>query len=175
MAGEVMASQVLETAERMERDAARFYRRAAGMCDDPRLCKLFAELAQWEKGHAQTFAGMRERLVAGDGEFGIGDLELAVASARPAETPLPPVFGACNHPSRELPCNPTKADVLRLAIRKEQDTIAYYTGLREFVLGPDDIEVIKQIIEEEKRHVRILTQSLEMLNRRPNHPYEADG
>jgi len=44
--------------------------------------------------------------------------------------------------------------------------IAYYTGLREFVLGKNNVQVLKDIIREENRHLKILTQSLEQIGRR---------
>jgi rubrerythrin len=50
--------------------------------------------------------------------------------------------------------------VLKLALKKERYTIAYYTALTEFTLGPENLKVIQSIVQEEKRHVRILAQSL---------------
>jgi hypothetical protein len=64
-------------------------------------------------------------------------------------------------PARELTGREGKAEVLPMAIRNEKAAIAYFTGLTEFVLGEDNIEVIKDILGEEERHVRILTQSRE--------------
>ncbi len=74
-----------------------------------------------------------------------------------------PVFGERADPSKELTGRETKADVLRMAIGKEKDTIAYYTSLKEFVLSAEDVAAIKKILQEEDRHVRILTQSLEQV------------
>ncbi len=53
MTCELTAFEVLEIAEKMEREAARFYRKAAGMYHDPSLSKLFSDLAQWEKRHVR--------------------------------------------------------------------------------------------------------------------------
>ena len=65
-------------------------------------------------------------------------------------------------PKDDLTGRETKVDVLRMAIRKEKDSIAYYTSLKEFIPG-GDVQTIKDIIAEEDRHVRILTQSLEQM------------
>ncbi|OHB67760.1 MAG: hypothetical protein A2Y76_00445 [Planctomycetes bacterium RBG_13_60_9] len=159
MAEELNACEVLDIAETMERNAARFYRKAAGVCDDSKLCKLFVELAQWEKRHVQMFAEMRDRLSKPSGKSGRFALEQVKGSV--AEPLTPPVFGGADDPADELAGNPTKSDVLKMAIRKEEDTIAYYTGLREFVPGQNNTQVIQGIIEEERRHVRLLAQSLE--------------
>lgn len=160
MKHELTAYEVLEIAEWMERNAAKFYRRAAGTCDDARTCKLFAELAQWEKRHVQIFAEMKDAL--SERTWELGRFEPGrVEPPRPQKAPA--VFGDRDDPSHELPADATKADVLRMAIRKEQDSIAYYRCLTEFVLGETNVDVIKDIIREEQKHVRILTQSLDQI------------
>ncbi len=79
-----------------------------------------------------------------------------------ARTPTA-VFPDRADPEGDLTGRETKADVLRMAIQKEKDSIAYYTSLKEFVPGRRDVQAIKDIIDEEDRHVRILTQSLEQM------------
>jgi rubrerythrin len=74
--------------------------------------------------------------------------------------PAPAVFGAHADPARTLTGRESKADVLRLALRNEEYTIAYYTSLVEFTLGAHNLEAIQEIIREEQRHVKILTQAL---------------
>lgn len=152
MTRELTAFEVLEIAEKMERDAARFYRKAAGMYNDAKISKLFAELAQWEKRHIQVFAEMKDRFSEQRWELGGFDLD---------RVDVPPaVFGDSSDPAKELTGNETRTDVLKLAIKKERHTIGYYTALTEFTLGQDNIEAVKAVLEEEKRHVRILAQSL---------------
>lgn len=160
MTRELTAYEVLEIAERMERNAAKFYRKAAGMCDDPRICRLFSELAQWEKRHVRVFAGMKEHL--SEQMWELGQFEPDRVDVSPASAP-PAVFGDRDQPSQEMVPGRSKADILRMAIQKEKDAIAYYTSLGELVLGEGNIEMIDDIIREENRHVRILTQSLEQI------------
>ena len=157
MARELTPAEVLQIAEEMERRAARFYRKAAGMYHNPSMSKLCSELAQWEKRHAQIFADMKGRLTEPVGESGRLDLgrtdtgRLGVPST---------VFQESSEPAKELTGTETRADVLRMALQKERHTIGYYTSLTEFALGPDNIKVIRNIIQEEQQHVRILAQSL---------------
>jgi rubrerythrin len=160
MTRELTGYEVLDIAEKMGRNAAGFYGRAAGMYDDPKISRLFSELAQWEKRHTQIFAEMKEHLSGQTWELGQYGAERPKAPAPQVPTT---VFGDRADPSRELTGDEAKADVLRRAIQKEKDTIAYYTSLKEFVLGDDSVEAIKEIIREEDRHVRILTQSLEQI------------
>lgn len=160
MTRELTGYEVLEIAEKMERNAAGFYRKAVGLYDDPRISKLFSELAQWEKRHVEIFAQMKQHLSSQS--YQLGQYGSERGSETGSRTPAA-VFADHADPSKELTGRETKADVLRLAIRKERDTIAYYTSLREFVLGAEDVAAIREIIQEEDRHVRILTQSLEQI------------
>ncbi len=157
MTRELTPLEVLQMAIEMERHAARFYRKAAGMYHDPRLSKLFSELAQWEKGHVQIFTDMKDRFSGPAWESGRLDLDRVSAEQLGAPSA---VFQEKSEPAKELTGAETRADVLRLALQKERYTIGYYTSLTEFALGADNIKVIRSIIQEEQRHVRILAQSL---------------
>lgn len=158
MTRELSPFEVLQIAEEMERNAAEFYRKAAGMYHDPSLSKLFSELAQWESRHMEVFAEMKnhfaERTWEG-GRFGLDRVNVPRLEMPPA------VFSEQSDPAQELTGHETRADVFRLALQKERYTIGYYTTLTEFALGEENLKTIKSILQEEKRHVRILTQSLE--------------
>ncbi len=149
---EMAGREVLEIAEQIERNGVKFYRRAAGLCDDDRISTLFVQLAQWEAKHEGIFRRMRQCLTAGHPEPGRADAHDLAGLA---------VFGIQPDPSRELTGEESRADVLRIAIEKEKDSIVYYTGLKDFVPQETDRQVVEEIIQEEMKHVRILTQSLE--------------
>ena len=157
MTRELTVFEVLKIAEEMERQAARFYRRAAGMYKDPAIRKLFSELAQWEKRHVQVLADMKDHFSEQAGERGRFDLDRVELSR--LDVP-PAAFNEHREPAKELAGDETRADMLKLAIKKERYTIGYYTGLTEFALGQDNIKAIRSIVQEERRHVRILMQSL---------------
>ncbi len=164
MARGLTAYEILEIAEKMERNAAEFYRRAAGLCHDPKVSKLFHELAQWERHHIQIFVEMKEQL--SEKSWQLGYYQPGRSRSPRPQVPAPPVFSDQADPARELTGHENKIDVLVLAIQKEEYVIAYYTSLREFVLGRNSVEVLKDIIHEENRHLKILTQSLEQIGRR---------
>ena len=164
MAKEFGVDEVLEVAERMERNAVKFYRKAAGLCDDPKISRLFIDLARWERQHARVFTDMRDRLPGPNWQPGRYVLDLD--DRFPTESPLPLVFSDNEYPLNGLVGGPTKAEVLRTAIQKEKDTITYYMGLKEFILGHHNIQVVKAVIREENQHVRILMQSLEQIPER---------
>lgn len=162
MDGELSAFDVLEIAEKIERNGAKFYRRAAGLIKDPDISTLFVNLAQWESRHIEVFRQMKERLSRQRWEQGelvpqrIGLPESQVMAGLA-------VFGVQPDPADELRGHETKADVLRMALEKEKDSIVYYAGLKDFVADQTDKDLIDEVIEEEKKHVRILMQSLEQV------------
>lgn len=158
MSRELTGAEVLGVAEKMEQNAARFYRRAAGMYKDPKISKLFSDLAQWEKRHVEVFAEMKKRL--SQQAWGIGHYGAERSSSSGSQTPVP-VFPDGADPAKELTGRETKADLLRKAIAKEKESIACYTSLMESVPDKEDVQAVKEILDEEERHVRILTQSLE--------------
>jgi len=140
----------------MERSAAGFYRKAAGMYQDPKTSKLFSDLAQWEKRHIEVFAEMKKRLSDQSWELGQYGGERGGPSKPEPSTASADRSG----PSQDLTGRETKAEVLRIALQKEKDSIAYYAGLKGAAPCAEDAKTIQDIIEEEERHVRILTQSL---------------
>ncbi len=154
--------EVLEIAERIERNGAKFYRRAAAISTDSDISTLLVQLAQWESQHVKVFRDMKEHSVEQKWEIGdvtpgrVGGLD-ARALAGLA------VFGLQPNPADELTGQETRADVLRMAIEKEKDSIVYYTGLKDLIPSAPDRKVIEEIIQEEMKHVRILAQSLEQI------------
>ena len=103
---------------------------------------------------------MKQRLSGRLWELGQYGQERGTA-ARPQ---LPaPISADRAGPSRDLTGRETKAEVLQIALGKESDSIAYYTGLQGYVSRVEDVETVRDIIEEEERRVRILTQSLEQV------------
>jgi len=157
---EFNAFEAFEIAERIERNGARFYRRAAELFDDPGLAKLFLELAGWEKGHEQLFADMRKQLFQQSSElrtFRPDDRLLPEAQAMAGLA----VFGIKADPDEELTGKETRVEVLTKAVQKEKDSIVYYTGLKDFIPTRAGKDKIDDIITEEMRHIRILNQSLQ--------------
>jgi len=156
------AEEILEIAAQLERNGARFYRRAAELTTDPGAKALFTSLAQMEDEHEGVFAKFvdpqaRARL------FGEADEEVvqylrALAGGRLFQ----------EDETAALSAGMSVADILRRAIAIEKEAIAYYQALREVVpsdLGRDQIEAL---VREEMRHVTLLTVRLEALGAKPD-------
>lgn len=162
MAVEINVSEVFEIAEKIERNGAKFYRKAAELFDDFNIRSLFQELAGWELRHEQIFTRMRKQLSESGYEVKTpkskDDLFLDAQTMAGLA-----VFGIKPDPSEVFSGKMNKHDIIKIAIEKEKDSIVYYTGLMGFV--PDQIgkDKIDDIIKEEMHHIRILKQSLEQL------------
>jgi len=160
---EVPGCEILEIAEKIERNGAKFYRRAAGVCEDPSICALFVDLAQWEMRHVGVFREMKERLA----KQNWGPPRLDRPGAGPSDSQLlagMAVFAVHPDPEEELTGQESRADVLKLALEKEKDSIVYYSGLKNFVSNEAERTIVTDIIQEEMKHVRILMQSLAQLD-----------
>jgi rubrerythrin len=157
---ELSAFEILDIAGQIERNGAKFYRRAAQLFDGESIQKLFLDLARWEETHIRIFADMTEALSEQNwesGDFEPRRLDLPDAQVMAGLA----VFGIRPNPAEELTGNEEVANVLKMAIEKEKDSIVYYTGLKDFVPSQAGRAKIDEVIVEEMRHVRILSQSLQ--------------
>ncbi|HIJ54026.1 MAG TPA: ferritin family protein [Planctomycetes bacterium] len=154
------AFEIFEIAEKIERNGAKFYRRAAELFDDSRTRNMFLQLADWETTHEQVFADMRKELSAQGPELRTFEPENSVVFDAQSMAGLA-VFGNMMDPSEELTGKESITDVLKSAIEKEEDSIVFYTGLEAFIPASADKDRIGDIIREEMHHVRILNESLE--------------
>jgi len=152
------AVEAFEIAEQIERNGAAFYRQAAKLFDGSDAGRLFAELAGWEVKHEQILAQMR---------MALSDESPVMSTFDPQDAPLDAkamaglaAFGLGADPAEQLAGCKTKADALKFAVRKEKDTVVYYTGLKGFV-PPPAASKVDDIIGEELRHIRIISEALE--------------
>jgi rubrerythrin len=149
---------VFEIAEQIERNGAKFYRRAAEISDDPDAHKMFLRLAEWEVEHERIFAHMKKQLPEPNEESGtlghqdtLPDPKVMAGLA---------VFGLRSDPAPELDDRQSAETIVRRALEKEKDSIVFYEGLKDFVPAGADRDKIDDIIREEMRHIRILYESL---------------
>lgn len=159
MVAEFNAFEVFEIAERIERNGAKFYRRAAELFDDSRVHNMFLKLAEWELVHEKVFANMRKELSEQGPEMrtfkAVNDVVFDAQSMAGLA-----VFGNRINPAAELSGKESIKDILKCAIEKEKDTIVFYTGLKDFVSAEAGNDKIADIIKEEMHHVRILNEAL---------------
>ena len=162
MESKYSASEVLEIAERIERNGAAFYRKAADLFPDEKIQEVFLNLAEWEASHERIFTDMRRQIHKGFGE----PEDFDPATYMPEKPKLMAslaVFAVGPDAGEVLVGIEDKEEILKRALKLEEDTIVFYSGLKSFAKDAGTAGQIDKIIEEEQLHIRILNQSLEQL------------
>lgn len=57
----------------------------------------------------------------------------------------------------------TKEEILKDAIRRSNETIIFYQGLKDFAKGLASEDVIGKLIREENRHIQLINEQLKQL------------
>ena len=152
--------EVLQIAEKIEHNGAKFYLKTAERFDDPEVRDTCYKLANWKARHEKILAQRRKRFSEKTGEFGTFDPDNYVLSNPRVMAGLA-VFatepGTLKGPLR-LEDRP---QIFKDAIRRAKEAIVFYDGLKDFTRDPACKETIDAIIKEETRHIRLLTEELE--------------
>jgi len=151
------AAEILEMAEEIERNGAKFYRKAAESIDDKKTRQFLLDLAVMEDNHEKTFKEMKNKLsdteqrpVTFDPDHEAVLYLRAMADGH--------VFDIKADPSQKLTGNETPEDIFRMALKAERDSIVFYVGLKAFV--PAEIGKVEDIIAEEMAHIVTLNQKM---------------
>jgi len=153
------ADEIFEIAEQVERNGARFYRRAAQGFTDSRARQKLLDLATTEDQHEKVFAAMRAELSDQERQPPAPDPwgEVAWYLQGIADGH---VFDVKADPTKRLTGKETREEILRMAIGIEKDSIVLYLGMRDIVpdrLGKDRVDAI---IKEEMGHIAVLSNEL---------------
>jgi rubrerythrin len=156
------ADEIFEMAEQIERNGAKFYRKAAEGFEDTGTRDTLLNLASWEDEHLRIFSEMRAELPDKNRGWEMFDPEGQTAMYLRAMADGH-IFDAKTDPSESLTGNETLEEIYRTALGLEKDSIVFYQGIREMVperLGKDKID---DVIKEEMKHVTILSNQLAAL------------
>ena len=155
------ADEIFEMAEEIERNGARFYRKAAETADGDTK-KMFLDFAVMEDGHEATFAAIRKELNESesmqtsfdpDGEAALYLQSMADAYGSEGKVSVDESLTGCES------CE----EIVTIAIGAEKDSVAFYVGLKDIVpdrLGKDKVD---GIIKEELAHITTLNNKLASL------------
>ena len=154
------ADEVLEMAEQIERNGAKFYRAAAEKFSSVR--QMLLDLASMEDEHEKTFKDMRAQLSGREQE------PMAFDPDNEARMYLQVVadghvFDTKEDPAEQLKGKDKPEDVLRTAINMEKESIAFYAGLKECVPPRAGRDKVEGIIREEFGHIATLSEKLSAL------------
>ena len=152
--------EVLQIAEKIEHNGAKFYLKTAERFDDPEIRDTCYKLANWKARHEKILAQRRKRFSEQTGEFGTFDPDNYVLSNPRVMAGLA-VFatepGTLKGPLKIE----DRPQIFKDAIRRAKEAIVFYDGLKDFTRDIASRETIDAIIKEEKRHIRLLTEELE--------------
>jgi rubrerythrin len=149
------ADEIFEIAEEVERNGAKFYRKAAKNASDKQIKDTLLQFAAMEDAHEVTFAAIRSEIqseISYDPE-GVAALYLqAIADANGFEGKV--------SPDEELTGSESIEEVIKIALRAEKESVAFYVGLKDIVAADDGKARVDAIIKEEMVHVAQLTNML---------------
>ena len=153
------ADEVFEMAEQIERNGARFYRKAADGAAGETAREFMLRLAAMEDEHEKTFADMRATLSAPERKPMVFDPEGETGIYLDAMADGY-VFDVRTDPSEKLSGDESVEDVLKTAIGLEKESVVFYEGMKQMV--PDDAGKGKLdgIIREELGHIALLSREL---------------
>jgi rubrerythrin len=151
--------EVLEIAEQVDHKGAKFYLKTAERFADPHVRDLYYRLAGWKAKHEKMWAQMRKRFSEKTGEFGTFDPDNYVLSNPQVMAGLA-WSGAKHDAIGELTGKETKKQVIMDAIRRSQEVVTFYQGLKGFARDPAGKGVIDRMLRQENRQIRLLQQEL---------------
>jgi rubrerythrin len=153
MAFDFNADDVLKIAEQIEENGVVFYNKASEAIADSYYKKFLLDLSTMEVFHKKTFAGMRAAL---------SDAETKPTVFDPSEESVLYLKSLADlrvFYNKEMDTT-TIENILKAAIEAEKDSIVFYLGMKDLVpvkLGKDKIDAI---INEEKKHIIMLSKEL---------------
>jgi len=159
------ADEVLQMAEQIEINGAKFYRYAAELKTDSRTQATLLDLAAMEDRHYDTFTEMRARLSPEQREDQVFDphQELPLYLRAMADRR---VFDVYADPTERLSGLESMEDILYLALGMEKDSVVFYIGLKDIVPAELGREQVEAIIKEEMSHISIVSGRLRAIAER---------
>ena len=152
------ASEVLEIAEQIKSNAARFYYKTVESFADLEIRDMLLELANWETRYEDVFADMRKQLPKRGQETTASEFEYYTLPNVRAMAGLT-VFAIKPYPPRRLTGRESKQEILKKAVKKEMDIIVFFHGLKDYFARDQTArDEIDDIIKEQMRLIEILKQ-----------------
>lgn len=152
------ANDILQMAEKIERNGAAFYKECAGNIADPAAVELLEKLAAMEDDHERTFANIRSELSAREKESTTfdpdGDAVLYLKALADTKVFFEKSIDTSN-----------MEDILKSAITAEKDSIVFYLGMKDLVPADLGTARVDAIIKEEMAHIKLLSNELVALKK----------
>lgn len=152
------ANDIFDVAESIERNASEFYRETSERISDEATRKVLLDVASLEDGHLKIFQRMRRKFHHEEGVF---IYELDDRSAMYLQT-MADARGweGRKSPLEELSGQETAREIIEIALNAENESVAFYCGLKNLVATQTDREIVEKIILEELGHISVFLQRL---------------
>ncbi len=151
--------EILQMAEQIERNGSTFYRKAAAISTSSRSAQFFLKLAAMEDEHEKIFSSMRADLRQEERKIYIPDPEDQAKAYLQAWADAH-VFDVRTNPAERMSGKEKPEDILLWAISQEKESIVFYLGIKEAVPERFGRKKVDEIIQEEMRHIAILSKEL---------------
>jgi len=150
------AEETLKIAIEIEKNGREFYEGMLEETEDDEIREVFSDLANQEVKHRETFEEMLGDVEMEEGpdlnSLLYGELEDSYLSALADSK----VFTPANENIKEAKSVNSRDELLSIAISLEKDTILYYYEILQNAKNSDDQDLIMDVIDEEKSHVKRL-------------------
>jgi rubrerythrin len=156
------ANEIFEMAEEIERNGAKFYRKAAENASDKQTKQMLLDMADMEDGHLKTFQEMREELSGREKEPMVFDPDNQAAQYLQAMAYARGMEGR-KGPTEKLTGNETIKEILDIAVDSENESVVFYLNLKDLVPIKAGRNKVEAIILEELSHITILLKKLKAL------------
>jgi len=156
------ADEIFEMAEKIERDGAAFYRQAAKNAADGKTKQMFLDLASMEDKHLKTFQEMRKQLGDREKEETVFDPDNEAAMYLQTIAKGHGWEGKKSL-TENLSGNEKLEDILKIALEAENNSVVFYSGLKELVPAKAGRDKVEAIIKEELGHIAVLNEQLALL------------
>ncbi len=156
------ADEILEMAEEIERNGAKFYRKAAEKASTSEIKQMLLDMAIMEDGHLEEFKEIRIGLSEAEKAEMTFDPENQAALYLQTMADAHGIEGK-KSPTEELTGTESMSEILKIAVNAEKESIVFYTGLKNFVSAKAGKNKVDEIILEEVGHVATLNQKLKGL------------
>ncbi len=155
--------EIFQTAILIEKNGAKFYRRMSESVSNESVRKMLLDLTSMEQAHEKTFSAMSADLSEEDTTTTVFDPEGETTSYLRALANLRVYTDTTDNEfllPEDLSEQAKIRKIFRAAINLEWESIGFYLGMKELVpenLGKGKID---DIIKEEMKHVRLLSEHL---------------
>jgi rubrerythrin len=152
--------EVIEMAIRTEENGEKFYQTHAEKAEEENVKSLFTYLANEETKHIEDFSKLYD-IVKETGETIFGDYEEFKAYMETfADSKFLTNFTA---ESDKIKDSKDISEIIEFAIGFEKETLLFFYGLLDFI-SEKGRDIVKNIIEQEKTHVKKLTSIKKILH-----------